>query len=442
MNRQTLTRRKFIASTSALVVASQLPAAEPGDAKNAADSTKLAVDGGAKAVKKTPAKVKRLGEPERERLNALLEQDSLFYWKGPQTALLTERFQKTYPFKYVMPCSSGTAAIHIAVAAAGIAPGDEVITAPITDVGTVIGVIYQQAVPVFADLEPNTYNLNPNDVVRRITPKTKAIIAVHLAGNPCNMAALKAIADQYKLILIEDCAQAWGATYQGKPIGTIGHIACFSLQDSKHVTCGDGGIVASNDERFGPSLQKFGDKGMNRLNAKFEVLGPNYRMSEPQAAIAAGQMTRLETIAGTRAKLGNLLTKEISGIGGLTPHSVSSTDRCVYWFYMLRFQPEKFKCPRDKFVAALKAEGVQASAGYIPTVIYQMDLFRQHAFFAGKWPVKDFGLTAMDYNTVKCPESEKILETSIRVMIRENMDEEYIRQVGEAFRKVAKHFAV
>src|SRR5262249_22757657 len=152
------------------------------------------------------------------------------------------------PLQHVMPCSSGTAALHIAVAAAGIGPGDEVITSPITDIGTVIGVLYQQAVPVFADLERDTYNLDPADVKRKITPKTKAIIAVHLTGNPCAMDALKALALEHGLILIDDCAQAWGARYRGQPIGTQGHIACFSLQNAKQITCGDGGIVASSDE--------------------------------------------------------------------------------------------------------------------------------------------------------------------------------------------------
>src|SRR5262249_24616916 len=148
---------------------------------------------------------------------------------------------------------------------AGSGPGDEVITSPITDIGTVIGVIYQQGVPVFADLRPSTYNLDPADLERRITSKTKAIIAVHLCGKPYDLHALKALADKHGLVLIEDAAQAWGAKYRGQPIGTIGHITCFSLQESKHITCGDGGLVGSNDERFGPLLQRFGDKGFDRV---------------------------------------------------------------------------------------------------------------------------------------------------------------------------------
>jgi perosamine synthetase len=433
------TRRKFIASASTVIVASHLPAAET---KAKADKPKIALEGGEKAVKKGQSKVSRFGLPEKERLDAMLAQDSLFYWNGPQTKILVERFQKICPLKFVMPCSSGTAAVHIAVAAAGIAPGDEVITTPITDMGTVTGVLFQQAVPVFADLEPNTFNLSVADVERRISPKTKAIIAVHLGGNPCDLHPLKALADKHKLVLIEDCAQSWGASYRGTPIGTVGHIACFSLQNSKQLTCGDGGLVASSDGRFGPLLQKFGDKGMNRLNAgKFEVLGTNYRMSEPQAAVAAGQLTRIEAITGTRAKLGELLTKEISGIPGVTPHFVHAEDRCTFYFYMLRVQPGKFSCDREKFVAALRAEGVQASPGYIASVLYQMDLFRQHNFFAGHWPAKDLGLTTMDYNQVKCAEAEAILKDCLRITIHETMDEDYIREVGAAVRKVAQHFA-
>ena len=175
----------------------------------------------------------------------MLQNDALFYWKGQQTGIFTERFQEICPLEHVMTCSSGTAALHIAVGAMGLVPGDEVITSPITDIGTVIGVIYQQGVPVFADLGASTLNLDPASVEACITPRTKAIIAVHLAGNPCKMQELRAIADKHGLVLIEDSCQAWGAKYRGAPIGTLGDISCWSLQNSKHITTGDGGVVAS-----------------------------------------------------------------------------------------------------------------------------------------------------------------------------------------------------
>jgi dTDP-4-amino-4,6-dideoxygalactose transaminase len=431
-------RRHFLAASSAALVAGGLRGGDtpPADAR-------LALHGGPKAVPAPPRRPARFGEPERERLTAMLGQDSLFYWKGPQTGLLTERFRQVCPLTHVMTCSSGTAALHIAVAAAGIAPGDEVITSPITDIGTVIGVLYQQAVPVFADLGASTYNLDPADVARRITPKTRAIIAVHLAGNPCDMAALKAIADKHGLVLIEDCAQAWGARHRGQPIGTVGHIACFSLQTSKHVTCGDGGVVASGDPKFGPLLQRYGDKGFDRLGKTglFDAFATNYRMSEPQAAVAAGQLTRLEGIAASRARLGNLLTELIAGAPGVEPHQVHADDRCVYWFYMLRVRPGALRCERAEFVKALAAEGVPASAGYIPVPLYGNPVFQKHGFFAGHWPVKESGLTAMDYTKVSCPEAEAILKTGVRVTIHESMTDPYIRGVAAAVRKVAGHYA-
>lgn len=436
-----VTRRHFIAAASGTMLAGGLNAADQkvGDT---APATKLAANGGPKAVRDARALPRRWGDPERVQLNAMLDQDSLFYWKGQQTALLTQRFQKLCPAKYVQTCSSGTAALHIAVAAAGIGPGDEVITSPITDMGTVIGVLYQQAVPVFADLGASTYNLNPSDVERRITPRTKAIIAVHLCGNPCDMSALKEIADRRGLILIEDCAQAWGARYRGRPVGTIGHFGCFSLQNSKHVTCGDGGIVCSNDEKFGPLLQMFGDKGADRTKGGgHTAFATNYRMSEPQAAVAAAQLARAEDIVAKRSSLGNLLSSKISGTPGITPHGVHAEDRCGYWFYFFRMRPDAFRCNRAEFVRALAAEGAGVSAGYIPVPLYGTAVFQRHGFFAGRWPIRELGLTEMDYAKVSLPEVDSILKTGIRFGVHEAMTEDHIISVAEAIRKVASHYA-
>lgn len=403
---------------------------------------KLALEGGEKAVQAACSPAARWGEPERKQLEEMLGQDSLFYWQGPQTKLLLERFREVCPVKYAFNCSSGTAALHIAVNAVGIGPGDEVITSPITDIGTVIGVLYQQAVPVFADLGKSTHNLDVADVERRITPKTKAIIAVHLTGNPCDLDALRKLADERKLILIEDCAQAWGAKYRGRPIGTVGHLACFSLQNSKHITCGDGGIVGTNDERFGPLLQPCGDKGSNREGKRtFPLFATNYRMSEPQAAVAAVQLTRLEAIAAKRHRLGKLLTEEIADAPGIVPHEVHPEDRAVYWFYYFRMKPEAFRCDRSKFVRALVAEGAAVQGGYIKVPLYGEEVFQKHAFFGGRWPVKEMGLTTMDFTKHRCPNAESMLTDGIRVPIFEYMSEEYISQVAAAIQKVARHYA-
>jgi dTDP-4-amino-4,6-dideoxygalactose transaminase len=435
-----MSRRQFVAGASTVLLAGAVEGADQKAVSN--QGSPLALHGGEKTVKKSAGGGPRWGEPERQQLDAMLQQGSLFYWQGPQTKLLTERFQKICPVKHVQTCSSGTAAIHIAVAAAGIGLGDEVITSPVTDIGSVIGVLYQQAVPVFADLGAGTYNLDVADVQRRITPKTKAIIAVHLTGNPCDLDALKALADRHKLILIEDCAQAWGAKSRGRPIGTVGHFACFSLQNSKHITCGDGGVVGSSDERFGPLLQKFGDKGGDRRKwGGFQSFATNYRMSEPQAAVAAAQLTRLEAIAAKRAKLGNLLTEKIADLSGLIPHQVHPEDRAVYWFYMFRIRPGAFRCSRSEFVKAAVAEGAPVSGGYIGVPLYGEPVFQKHGFFAGRWPVKEMGLTTMDFSKHKCPEAEAILKTGMRVPISEHMTEDYILEVAAAIRKVARHYA-
>jgi perosamine synthetase len=442
-----MSRRQFVAGTSGLLLAGVAGRADVASASS--PEAELALRGGEPVIPGgVPSLPIRWGEPERETLDAMLRQRSLFYWqgggRGPQTQLLMDRFREFCPLEHVQTCSSGTAAIHIAVAAAGIGLGDEVITSPITDIGTVIGVLYQQAVPVFADLGAGTYNLDPADVERRITPRTKAIIPVHLAGNPCDMDALRALADRHNLVLIEDCCQAWGARSRGRPIGTVGHFACFSLQDSKHVTCGDGGVVASSDERFGPLLQRFGDKGAARglrEGGGFRAFSTNYRMSEPQAAVVAAQLTRLEAIASARSRLGNLLSEKITGIPGVLPHEVHPEDRAVYWFYMFRIRPEAFRHSRDDFARALRAEGVPAQAGYIGVPLYGEPVFREHGFFAGRWPVKEFGLTTMDYSKHRCPEAEAILATGIRVRIHEAMTEEHVLGVAEAVEKVARHFA-
>ncbi|MCF6285028.1 MAG: DegT/DnrJ/EryC1/StrS family aminotransferase [Candidatus Hydrogenedentes bacterium] len=433
--KKTIRRREFMAASAGLAVAG-LAASQRATAATA----KLAIDGGAKAVTATSTAPPRFGAPELERLTEMIKQDALFYWKGPQTAIFKERFQAMCPLEHVMTCTSGTAALHIAVAATGLVPGDEVITSPITDVGTVIGIIYQQGVPVFADLGANTLTLDPADVERRITPRTKAIIAVHLAGNPSKMTELRAIADKHGLVLIEDACQAWGAKYRGKPIGTLGDIACWSLQNSKHITTGDGGVVASSHPVLGPKLQPFGDKGFNRSEGKWQGFSTNYRMSEPQAAVLAGQMTRLEGIASSRAKLGNLLNAEISGIPGITPHEVHAEDRCVYWFNMFRIDPAAFTVDRGQIYKALRAEGVPCSPGYIPVPVHRSDVFKNHAFFNGHWTIKEAGMTDMDYTKVETPEAEAILKTGMRVFIKEYMTEEQIRQFAAGIRKVATHY--
>ena len=437
--KEPITRRQFVVGALSLALAGAV--GQVAASTRVVDQNGLAIDGGQKTVTTSCASQPRWGDRERDQLSKMLEQNSLFYWNGPQTQLLLERFRKVCPVKYAFNCSSGTAALHIAVSAAGIGPGDEVITTSITDIGTVIGILYQQGVPVFADLQIGTHNLDAAAVERCITPRTKAIIAVHLTGNPCDLESLRAVADRHGLILIEDCAQAWGAKYRGKPVGTVGDIACFSLQNSKHITCGDGGIVASNSEQFGPHLRKFGDKGNNRDQWGFSAFATNYRMSEPQAAVAAAQFTRLDEVTAKRNHLGRLLTERIADAPGIIPHEVHADDFPVYWFYYFRIRPEVLKCNRSQFVHAVAAEGAPVRGGYIKVPLYGEPVFQNHGFFAGRWPVKEMGLTQMDFTKVKCPNAESMLSDGVRVPIYEYMTPQYIEQVAAAIQKVARHYA-
>jgi perosamine synthetase len=405
----------------------------------------LALHGGSRAVTAERAVYHRWGAEELARLTAMVEQPSLFYWNGPQCGALLAEFRQTYPLRWAMPCSSGTAALHIAVAALQLPPGSEIITSPVTDMGSVIGILYQQCVPVFADIHPHTYNLDPDDVRRRITPKTRALLVVHLAGNPSDMDALLRIAQEHNLFVIEDCAQSWGATYREQPVGLRGHLACYSFNEYKHISCGDGGIVATNDERFGPTLSRWGDKHYDRTqtnNRNPQALSPNYRMSEPQAAVAAAQMAKLSTIIAAHVRFGTRLLAHLARVAlpGLRLPAIDPRDTHSYWFCLLRLDASCFTCTRDEFVAALHAEGAHATAGYIPKPVYAYPLFQNHNFFAGQWPLLDAGLTTVDYRNVHCPMAEAMLADGISIPITPALTDELVDQTANAIIKVAEHF--
>lgn len=407
--------------------------------------TPLACQGGPQTVTAARAEYHRWGAAELARLSAMVDQPSLFYANGPQCGAMLDEFRRTYPLQWCMPVSSGTAALHVAVAALQLPPGSEVITSPVTDMGSVIGVLYQQLVPVFADLHPHTYNLDPADVRRRITPKTRAIMVVHLAGNPSDMDALMAIAREHQLFVIEDCAQAWGATYRGKPVGLFGDLACYSFNEFKHVSCGDGGITGTNLPRLGPTLSKWGDKHYDRVtnDRNPTTLSPNYRMSEPQAAVAAAQLVKLPAIIAAHVRLGTRLLSQLRRLAlpGIVLPEIDPRDTHSFWFCLLRLETARFRCTRDEFVAALTAEGALAVAGYIPKPVYAYPLFQDHNFFGGAWPLRDTGLTTMDYRTVRCPVAEAILADGISLRISPALTDEIMDQTAAAIAKVARFYS-
>lgn len=385
----------------------------------------------------------RWGEAELTRLSAMVQQNSLFYWKGPQTEALLTEFRRHYPLKHVFPCSSGSAALHIAVAAMRLKPGDEVIVSPITDMGSVIGILYQQGVPVFTDLDPRTYNMDPAEIRRAITPKTRAIMAVHLAGNACDMTAIMAIAQEHNLVVIEDCAQSWGARHQGTPVGLMGDFGCYSFNDFKHVSCGDGGVVGTNRNDFGEGLSKWGDKCYDRVAGTRDPaeLAPNYRMSEPLAAIGAAQLTKLDGIVSRRVHNGTRLTAQLADTPGVLPPVTRPGDTHSYWFYLMRLDLSVLKCSRDEFVEALRAQGASANGAYLPSPVYRYKVFQHHNFFGGTWPARDLGATTMDYTQVNCPNAEAILHDCVVLPLNEAMTDGYIDKVAKAVNLVARNCA-
>ena len=383
----------------------------------------------------------RWGADEVERLTAAMQQSSLFYWQGPQTTTLLKSFREIYPVEHLFPCSSGTASVHLAIAASKLKPGSEVLVPAITDMGSVIGILHQLLVPVFVDIDPQTYNVPPEVLREAITPKTRAILAVHLTGTPVDLDAYRAIADEHDLVLIEDCAQAWGTKYGDRYVGTVGDLACWSFNDYKHLSCGDGGMVGTNDAELGLHLGKWGDKCYNRITGirNPDELAYNYRMSEPLSAVCTAQLGKHEAIVAPRTARGRQLSAALADVPGVLPPLIRPEDTPTFYNYIFRLDFDRLHCSQAEFIAALVAEGVRADS-YLPDPVYRYDLFQNHNFFAGTWPIREMGLTDMDYTKVVCPESEKFLNDCVHLPFNEAMTESYIDKVALAIRTVAQRF--
>lgn len=402
---------------------------------------KLAIEGGPQ-TKTTPyGSGKRFGDEELRELAEALEQETLFYHLGSKVKQFMSDFSQLYGVAYSVAVSSGTAAIHTALGAAGVTVGDEVITSPITDQGSVIGILYQNAIPVFADIDPHTYNMDPAAVERCVTPRTKAIVAVHLAGNPCEMDAIMRIARAYKLTVIEDCAQSYMAYYKGRLVGTIGDYGCFSTNDFKHVSTGEGGIVTINsgDETDYRRVHAFADKNYSRFGSGIErsphYLAPNYRMTELQGAVGIAQLRKLPAICAARNRLGDALGAGLTGMAGIHPHRITHDSRSSYWFYLLRLDRTRLRCTRNAFSKALEAEGILNGAGYIPFPIYMQPMFQQRqAYRHTHFP---FELTGIAYASGLCPVSEQVLADSIFIRISEFYTDQDIKDIVAGIGKVA-----
>ncbi|MBC7909820.1 MAG: DegT/DnrJ/EryC1/StrS family aminotransferase, partial [Pyrinomonadaceae bacterium] len=260
-----------------------------------------------------------LGAEELALLAEVIESGCLTSTKGNFVKTLEERFARKLGVRYAYACASGSAAVHIAVAAIDPSPGDEIVTTAITDMGALSPIVYQGAIPVFADVDPRTYNITARSIEAVLSERTRAIIVTHLFGNPCEMDEIMELALSRNIPVIEDCAQAFLAEHDKERVGGIGAIGCFSLQQGKHMTTGEGGIVTTNDEAHARRMFLFINKawGYGDANPDHYFLALNYRMSELQGAVAVAQLEKLDRVVESRVRTADSLTKKLQGVRGV-----------------------------------------------------------------------------------------------------------------------------
>lgn len=397
----------------------------------------LALEGGT-PVRTRPFPPRRpFGEREIELLRQAVLSQNLFGPTGELLPRFCEAFAHLYGVHHAVATSSGTSAIHAAVAALDMEPGDEIITAPITDLGTVLPILYQMAIPVFADVD-DTGCIDPVDVEANITPRTRAILAVHLFGNACRIDELSTIANRHRVALIEDCSQAHLTTFNGRLCGTFGDIGAFSLQQSKHMTTGDGGMSVTRSAELWEQMRLFVDKGWaNREwgSRNYVRLGLNYHMTELQAAVGLAQLERVEATVRRRIQLGDRLTASIDGMPGIRPAPRTPGARHTYWTYPLAITGDA-----SRFAAALSAEGVPAGAGYIrrPIFLCAEPLRSKVTFGRSGLPFHPM-LTdrRMEYTEDTCPHAQRFLDHLVVLSLHEDYAETDVDDMAEAIRKVA-----
>jgi dTDP-4-amino-4,6-dideoxygalactose transaminase len=400
-----------------------------------------AIAGGTPA-KTTPfGREQRYGAAELRELESALAQGTLFYAHGKKVYELEAAFAAANGVRHAVACSSGTAAIHAALIALGISPCDEVIVAPITDMGSVIPILYQGAIPVFADLDPRTATLLPEAVEAVITPRTRAILAVHLGGNACDIAALSVLCERHGLALVEDCAQALGCVYEGRPIGTWGVVGCFSLNEFKHISCGDGGILLTNDDALAHRLRLGTDKAYDRRPdagvRTTSFLAGNYRMTELQGAVALAQLGKLDSIVARRRAWCGALTDALRDLPGFAlPEPTPGCDHS-WWFYLFQIEPEILHADADTVAAALRAEGMPVGAHYISVCLYEYPLFVNHSAFAHA----AHPFAGCTYRHGLCPNAERILDRCLNLSVNEAYTRTDLDETIHAFRRVHAHFA-
>jgi dTDP-4-amino-4,6-dideoxygalactose transaminase len=397
-------------------------------------SRKLALFGGT-AVRTRPFTAWPIfGKTEEKRLLRTLRSGKWGRLHGPQVAEFEKRFAAMHGCKHGIGVVNGTVSLRLGLLAAGLRAEEEVIVPPYTFFSTASAVVETNGIPVFADIDLDTFNLDPKAVEAAITPRTRAIIPVHFAGQPADMDAIMAIAKKRNLIVIEDAAHAHGAIYKDRPAGSIGHLGSFSFQSSKNLTAGEGGIITTNDEALAEACRSMHNCGRvpGGLWYEHHVISGNYRLGEFQGAVLNAQLDRLEAQTKTRDRNGQYLAAKLARLPGLhLQKRPADCTRHSYHLFMLRIDGREFGTPRAAVLKALQAEGIPCSGGYGFSLHHQ-PMFRNRAF--GPYLPK----ASLDYRQVRCPNSDLIcreqgvwLEQSLFLGPRSDMDD-----MARAFEKI------
>lgn len=347
-----------------------------------------------------------LGAEEIAAVTAALESGTLTSTKGSFTRQLESGFAETLGATYAHACSSGSAAIHAAIAAIDPEPGDEIVTTSITDMGALTPILYQAAVPRFADVDPVTCNVTAETIEPCLNDRTRAIIVTHLFGAPCDMGPILELAASRNIPVIEDCAQAFLATCAGRKIGTLGAIGCFSLQQGKHITTGEGGLVVTDDPALSRRMFLFINKawGYGDQNPDHYFLALNSRMSELQSAVAVAQLAKLEDVVDRRIARADELSALLTGIEGLGLPTAPDGARQVYWKYCVRVDERIIPGGAPALGGYLRERGIACAPRYIQKPAFRCQVFaEQRTFGNSRFPFTHARPEAMDYADARFP---------------------------------------
>ena len=372
MNKNNVTRRQFITAASAGTIAAVASRAIPAYGNLGKKAGKLAIHGGQPVRTKSWPSWPIWDKSAEESIRSVLRSGIWCRLGGTKVSEFEKMYAELMGAKRCLATASGTTALLVAMHVLGIDAGDEIIVSPYTFIATYNVVFLTKALPVFADTDPETFQINPDKIEERINKNTRAILPVHILGLPANMDKIIAIAKKHNLLVIEDACQAWMAEWRGKKCGTLGDLGCFSFQNSKHLPAGEGGAIVGDDDEIMDRCYAFHNCGRPYRSVKrtssYPVRGCNRRMQEFQAVILMSQMKRLEKDTQTRNENAHYLTSKIKDIPGIIPHKLyEQVTRAAYHLYPFRYKKEHFNnAPRSRFLAALSAEGIPCSGGYGP----------------------------------------------------------------------------